>query len=173
MALCRWSECDLYIFESSTGGIQCYVASRRRVNEPVPPSTPVGGSDEDWARFWEEYGLYNVALDACELRPIGLPDDGAMRVFSYWSDLLPYVTQLKALGYYVPDWVIEDIVQEVMVEADEKVIKFWRDREGEWWVGRVEPLFMGTFERVQGLYAIQTGAYYRNWCAMLYYPCEH
>lgn len=29
MALCRWGECDLYIYESTLGGIDCHVAARR------------------------------------------------------------------------------------------------------------------------------------------------
>ena len=100
MALCRWSECDLYIYES-TAGIMCHVARSRYTD-----------------------GAAGKILDGRDLVPgdlvsIGLPHDGESRVFDDYGDLLEYVEKLKALGYDVPDWVIEDIREEAAEEPAE------------------------------------------------------
>ncbi len=86
MSICRWSECDLYIFESEIG-IQCYVASNR-----------VDGNGQR--------------------RAIGLPRDGEAKTFGTWGELLDYVRELKALGYDVPDRVIDDIAAETAANTD-------------------------------------------------------
>jgi hypothetical protein len=114
MTLCRWSDyrCDLYIYESAFG-IECHVAARRYENGPEPPPFPVGGDEAEWAGFWEAWAGYAEAVDASHLIPIGGPHDGEHTVFSTWSDLSVYVIGLKAAGYQVPAWVIEEIEEEV------------------------------------------------------------
>ncbi len=97
MALCRWSECDLYIYESREG-IMCHVAARRY-------------ADGNAVRV-------NVDDDPV-LVPIGLGHDGEMKVFYDYSDLLEYAQMLKEAGYDVPDWVIEHIREEAADEAEE------------------------------------------------------
>lgn len=77
MALCRWGECDLYIYQSSLGGIDCFVAA------------------------------------------IGLSHDGEFKNLGTWAEVLTYVTELKAVGYDVPDSVIEEIAENVREEQEE------------------------------------------------------
>lgn len=124
MALCRWSDyrCDLYIYESDWG-IECHVAWRRRLGEPEPPLIPVGGDDEAWQVWHKAFVVYEEQLLAAPLERIGLPHDGESRTFGEWGELLAYVTGLKGLGYGVPDWVIEEIKEEVgatgLLESEE------------------------------------------------------
>ena len=113
MSLCRWSDykCDLYIYESERG-IECHIAYRHVVDEPKPPAMPFDGDDKDWAKYWPLYHQYSAEYDSREKEPIGLTHAGESRTFGDWSDLLSFVTELKAIGYDVPDWVIESIKEE-------------------------------------------------------------
>ena len=115
MALCRFSDyqCDLYIYESEQG-IECHIAYRRRVNEPKPPVMPIGKDADNplWNTFWANYEAYHDKLDECALVEIRLPYAGESRTFGEWGQLLEFVTELKELGYEVPDWVIEEIKEE-------------------------------------------------------------
>lgn len=113
MAICRFSDyqCDLYIYESALG-IECYVARSRYENEPEPPPFPAGVDEREWAQFWIDYGEHKAQIEAARLLPIGLPADGTGEIFSTWSELLAHVREIKALGYQVPDWVIESIEAE-------------------------------------------------------------
>lgn len=112
MALCRWSDfrCDLYIYESN-GGIQCHVAHRRYVDEPEPPvvPVPVDGDDAAWRAWHAAYLAYTEQLAATPLEPIGLPYAGESKSFGDWGALLEYVLMLKGVGYWMPDWVVEEI----------------------------------------------------------------
>ena len=95
MALCRWtSECDLYIYESAEG-IMCHVAANRYADGATTAAE---------------------ANDASSLIPIGLPHDGEWKTFLEWADLLEYALLLKGTGYAVPDWVIEDIKEQMAAD---------------------------------------------------------
>lgn len=119
MSICRFLDyrCDLYIYESAQG-IECHVAANRRVDEPKEPDWPICRSDDDEAvaQYFADYREFMSNLEACEIVKIGLPYDGDWRTFAEWSELLEYVLMLKETGYWVPDWVIESIREEVTEE---------------------------------------------------------
>ena len=119
MALCRFSDyqCDLYIFQAQ-GGIVVMVAAVRYEDELPPPEWPDPAADAsrsaaEWETFWRAYYDYRARLEACRRVPIALPHDGDYRRLGTWGEVLDYVTGLKALGYNVPGWVIDEIAGEI------------------------------------------------------------
>lgn len=115
MALCRLSDyqCDLYIYETAEG-IVCNVATRHLENEPEPLSfCELIEGRMTAAEFTAAYKARSDVIDSLPLINIDLPHAGEFRTFGTWGELLEYVNELKALGHRVPDWVIENIRQEV------------------------------------------------------------
>lgn len=116
MAICRFSnyQCDLYIFEAQEG-IVVMVAAVRYEDEPPPPEwRDIGETPgQSGVAFWRAQTDYRARLEACRRVPIGLPHDGDYRRLGTWGEVQDYVTGLKALGYNVPDWVIDEIAGEI------------------------------------------------------------
>lgn len=115
MAFVRWSsddhKSDVYAYEHVNGYFALHVAGRKRVGEIVPSPCPSTiQTDPDW---WEKYRAYQASLDACELVPIGLPHDGETFELATLEALRDKLLELKAVGYYVPDWCIESINEEL------------------------------------------------------------
>lgn len=119
MALCRLSDyqCDLYIYETAEG-IVCNVATRHLENEPEPLSfCELIEGRMTAAEFTAAYNARSDVIDSLPLIDIDLPHAGQFRTFSAWGELLEYVTELKALGHRVPDWVVESIEEEIKAEG--------------------------------------------------------
>ena len=115
MALCRFSDyqCDLYILETHEG-IAVMVAAVRYEYEPPPEWRDIGETPgESGAAFWQAQADYRARLEACRRVPIALPHDGDYRLIGTWNEVQDYVTGLKALGYNVPGWVIDEIAGEI------------------------------------------------------------
>jgi len=111
MAYCRWSsdnwKSDVYVYESDRG-IEIYVAGARYVGSP--PS-------EDWFD-----GESNFNIDLINRRTswflnakaveIGGPSDGKCYVCER-EDALTVLDRLRAEGYHVPQYAIDEIREEL------------------------------------------------------------
>lgn len=130
MALCRLSDyqCDLYIYETAEG-IVCNVATRHLENEPEPLSfCELIEGRMTAAEFTAAYNArWDVVIDSLPLINIDLPHAGEFRTFGAWGKLLEFVTELKALGHRVPDWVIDSINEEA--RATEPTAPPWTRRQ--------------------------------------------
>ena|SRR6478752_3658803 len=116
MSYCRWSSddfaSDLYIYESAEGFV-IHVASSRHVvdRSGLPPVVEFG--DPGWAEAWAERGMAVMELvkDA-PLEKIDLPQAGESFTFDDAIEAADKVVELKALGYHVPDGVVEALREE-------------------------------------------------------------
>jgi len=86
------------------------VASRKHIG--LIPEMPniLKVSVDDWLKA---YKAQAKALDKSELVPIGLPEDGKSFNDPDLESFLERVKWLKGLGYNVPDYVVEEIQEEM------------------------------------------------------------
>ena len=117
MSYCRWSsdnwQCDVYCYESADG-FTTHVAGNKTV-EPPP--------DDQWADFVagritpEEFGVKHQAamdfLETAERKPIGLPYDGQSFSDPDLESFLARLLHLKETGYNVPEFVINNVREEI------------------------------------------------------------
>ena len=116
MSYCRFSsnncKCDVYAYEAESG-FTVHVAASRLVDE-IPPllhilSTP----NEEW------FASYQKQAEAIRKSPhknIGGIYDGKSFSFDTLPELLACLLDIREHGYIVPDFVIEDIEEEIKEE---------------------------------------------------------
>lgn len=121
MSYCRWSSddfrCDVYVYESEEGW-RTHVAAVRVVHsgplpDPIPPLAPDAGRAqlEAWAEGVVARNRAVRAL-AVERQPIGLPCDGASYIDPTPGACADTLARLLAMGYHVPQEVIDDLREE-------------------------------------------------------------
>lgn len=123
MSYCRFSsddwKCDLYCYGDIGGGFTVHVAANRFVVDP--PETPPwpqkaeGPEFEAWVKGHIEQ---SEAIRERPRKPIELPHAGESFYRLDIDTFLDTVKMLKSIGYRVPDWVIEEIEQEISEETD-------------------------------------------------------
>ena len=114
MSYCRWSsdnwKCALYCYADSGGGYTTHVASKKHIG-PIPEMPDIlKVSVDDWLKA---YKAQAKALDESELKPIGLSEDGKTFNDPDPESFLERVKWLKGLGYSIPDYVIDEIQEEI------------------------------------------------------------
>lgn len=124
MSYCRFSsddfQCDVYAYESVTGEYVVHVAGRRVVFcEPLPPPTePIGVhmTHEDITAFVDRH---RAVLDIVQRSPretIDLPFAGETLTYDKPEWAAGGLVRLKALGYRVPEYAIEALLEEAEPE---------------------------------------------------------
>lgn len=110
MSYCRWSsedwKCDVYCYESTEGGYQVHVAARRVVGD-VPKV--------DWSSpkaVYETYQKQMKFMDTVKREIIGLQHDGESFSFNTAKETAAWLVHLKYLGYVVPEYAIEALMEE-------------------------------------------------------------
>lgn len=114
MSYCRFSSdnwrSDIYCFEHYEGYFATYVAANRVVGDipevPCIDGTPV----EEWVaanRAQMEW------LETCQREAIGLPHDGEAFQDPDLPSFLARLEHLKAVGYHLPDWVLDNVRAEI------------------------------------------------------------
>lgn len=110
MAYCRWSsdnwKSDIYAYESDYG-YEIYVAGNRIVGD-VPEVDYM--ADIDTVR--KQYAEYKAFMDAAEHVPIDLPHDGESFTCGDLESFEWRLRMLREVGYYIPDYVFEEIAAE-------------------------------------------------------------
>lgn len=117
MSYCRWSSdnwrCDLYCYEDSQGGFTTHVAGRRIVGDiPKEPELKLINGELP-ENFMAEHQAVMRFLDTAERQPIGLPFDGESFNDPDLESFLQRVTDLREVGYNVPDHVFDEIREEM------------------------------------------------------------
>ena len=113
MSYCRWSSddfaCDLYIYESGNG-FEVHIASNRHVidRSGLPPKAEFG--DPGWIEVWlaRNAAVSELIKDA-PLEKIDLPQAGESFIYATGDAAADKVQELIALGYSVPDGVVESL----------------------------------------------------------------
>lgn len=119
MSYCRFSDdnwkSDVYAYESDRG-YEIHVASQRYVGEiPVVPSI----MDTEPTEWLELYNEHMEAVRAAERVPIRGPYDGESFVYATLQDLHDALTDLRLVGYHVPDFAFEAIKEEMNKEPNQ------------------------------------------------------
>lgn len=115
MSFCRWSSdnwaCDLYCYADVSGGYTTHVANHRLAEAAPPvPSDPI---DPNWAAALREQ---HVWLRSAQRVPIGLAFDGDTYNDPTLETFLGRLLLLREAGYRFPDYVIDDVRQEIINE---------------------------------------------------------
>ncbi len=111
MSYCRFSshdfQCDVYVYQSAEGWTT-HVAGNRLVGD-----TPIPHIDFEQGFATEAFGEQVTAqmtwIKTARRVPIGLPMDGAMFIDATPGACAEKLENLQALGYRVPQIVIDDL----------------------------------------------------------------
>jgi hypothetical protein len=121
MSYCRFStndfQCDVYCYEGQDGFV-VHVATRRPVyKEPLPPEVEFTPDDiYAWATAHvARSSIVSKMLDEAEHIQIGLPHDGKTFLYGTAGDAADCLSELKKLGYMVPDDAIEALREEYAI----------------------------------------------------------
>lgn len=128
MSYCRFSgdnfACDLYCYADVSGGYTTLVAVNRVLGEiPKEEPWPGEGASEAEIEAWSHRAAaaHRAQMDflqSAERAPIGLPHDGAGFNDPDLESFLARVTSLRAMGYRVPDYVLDTIREEIADELN-------------------------------------------------------
>lgn len=119
MSYCRFSSddflCDAYVYEHYLGGFVIHLAATRPVyKEPLPAVVPI---DKEHTTEWMvRHKKVMEMVRSAERRSIGLPHDGETFEEPTAIDCATKLTQLKDMGYNIPQLAIEAL----LAEASEK-----------------------------------------------------
>ena len=123
MSYCRWSsnnwDCDLYCYADVSGGYTTHVAENRIVGE-VPKEPPItqGMTDAEWAEYFKAHRAQMDWLKTAKHKHIGLPYDGQSFNDDTLAEFLDRVVWLRDTGYHVPEYVIQDIREEMAARSE-------------------------------------------------------
>ena len=132
MAYCRWSSdgfrCDLYCYESNEGFITHVAAYRWSWHPWMSPYSDSAvavftgeHNDEEKKILGERYGrlseAYNFTADDIKQVPIDLPYAGETFIDDEVIDMHDRCMELRKLGYSVPKWVTDNMMEEALLSA--------------------------------------------------------
>lgn len=119
MSYCRWSSlnwrCDLYCYEHVDGGFVTHVAGNRVVGDiPTEPSWDLIQTDpQAWS---DQHSAVMKFLETATREPITLPEAGACFTDPTLATFKERLLWLRQLGYVFPDYVLEDVDEEIAAE---------------------------------------------------------
>lgn len=117
MSYCRWSsdnwKSDIYAYESDYG-YEIHVAGNRIVGD-VPPVDYMA----DIETVKRQYAAYSAFMDGAERVPINLPHAGESFTCGDLEDFAWRLRLLREVGYHVPDYVFEEIAEEIAAQEEE------------------------------------------------------
>lgn len=119
MSYCRWStddfQCDIYCYESCSGGWDIHVAKVRHRLKNLPPPVPF---DPDNLKAWfERHEKVMKRVSRARRYSIGLPHDGESFNEPTALDAANRLIALKGDGYNVPQDAIDALLEEAEDEA--------------------------------------------------------
>jgi hypothetical protein len=117
MSYCRFSsdnwQCDVYCYQAQAGYAVSVAARRRLFASPLPEPPHAHPTTE---AEWQEYGRWQVELHSlasiATLVDIGLPCDGAHYLFATAQEAADKLTELRGMGYRVPQSAIDTLREE-------------------------------------------------------------
>ena len=121
MAYCRWSSmnwrCDIYCYQHVDGGYTTHVASNRVLGDiPAEPSWDlIQTNQEQWVI---EHKAVMDFLETCKRERIGLLHDGETFNDPDLETFRARLMDLRAAGYVFPDYVLEEIDEEMKEDKD-------------------------------------------------------
>ena len=124
MSYCRWSsdrfQCDVYVYADCTGGWTTHVASSRSIEKsPVMPWRTLGVPILGRFRWWLYTKRNDRWSDNRTFTSIGLEHDGESFNDNTPGECAARLEELKAMGYNVPQYVINSLLEEEQEIDDE------------------------------------------------------
>jgi hypothetical protein len=123
MSYCRFSSenfrSDVYVYESVADDWVIHVACRKHIMPPIPELP----WRQDAGKFYNllmdlSWKLNRLTLRYMPMRKIGLPADGAYFSLSSPRECADQLCVLRAMGYHVPQYAIDALVEEANEESD-------------------------------------------------------
>lgn len=139
MSYCRWSSmdfaCDIYAYESVGDFWQIYVAGNRVLGD-IPKLPPFPRGEEPWDEWRAAHKAQSAFLETAEREDITLPYAGDSLQCATLEDFKAKMLELRAIGYRFPDYVLEEIDEEIAANmtADDgqpDEAQEWRDYDPE------------------------------------------
>lgn len=120
MSFCRFSDdnwkSDVYAYESAEG-FELHVASNRIVGD-IPTRPSIGDILYiEPGEFLKKHQEQMAFLETAERAPIGGPHDGESFRYATLRELHDGLLQLRADGYHVPQFALDEIEEELNEEA--------------------------------------------------------
>ena len=117
MAYCRFSndvhQCDVYCYLNNENLYVTHVAAVRFVfDTPLPD--PVYWTDTD--AYIKRLSIISDMIETAEKKPIGLQCDGETYEDDDIAGLLKRLVSLRNMGYRVPEYVIDELREELSCE---------------------------------------------------------
>lgn len=116
MSYCRWSsdnfKSDVYTYACIDGSWTTHVAGKRRVGLDTLPPNPYTREALERPDWKEMYKAYHDRLGELDVVDIGLPHDGETFRDASPQECANTLRMLRAVGYHVPDGVIEELDEE-------------------------------------------------------------
>ena len=111
MSYCRWSseqfQCDVYVYESESG-FETHIAGNRVIyGEPLPE--PIEICAAGWI---ERHTKVEEMYEKAERQDIDHPEAGESYTDSTAKACADRLRVLKAEGFVVPQYVIDDLIEE-------------------------------------------------------------
>lgn len=119
MSYCRFStddfRCDIYCYESCSGGWDIHVAAVRHRLKNLPPPVPF---DPEHLDVWfERHQKVMKRISRAKRYPIGLPHDGKSFNEPTAEAAANRLIELKRIGYNVPQDAIDALLEEAREES--------------------------------------------------------
>ena len=119
MSFCRFSsddfQCDVYAYEGMLG-VHIAVAKTRAVSDTPVPALPVPWHSAPAADLMAALAAQKAWLATAQRVQIGLPHDGESLVVGSCSEAAALLEQLRTDGYRVPQYAIDALLAESLVE---------------------------------------------------------
>ena len=120
MSYCRWScdggWCDIYAYEAEGDFWQIHIKTRKKVERSPVIFITVDGKMElspTHAKEYREHNARMAALGDDSWVDLDLPFDGQDYQCETIEDFRDKMTELRAAGYQFPDYVFEQINEEI------------------------------------------------------------
>lgn len=122
MSYCRWSSdnwrCPLYCYADAGGGWTTHVAGNKPIGVPeIPPFPYREGEEAKLAEWTAAYKAQMEFLKTAERRDIELPYAGETFNDPTLEAFRDRLLALRAVGYDVPDYVLERVEEEMAEQA--------------------------------------------------------
>jgi hypothetical protein len=115
MSYCRWSSdsfrCDVYAYESVYGGFELHLASNR-----IPDDAPRVDDKllySDISKWCKQYNKLSKYMETCKHTKIDHEFSGASFTYDTLEELRDGFIKLREQGFNYPDYVLEDINEEI------------------------------------------------------------
>lgn len=116
MAYCRWSDCDVYVYEDVSGGWTTHVAARRNAAGKAPPIDWT--SEETTLSSYQTHNKWHE--ENTEYVDLKMPSAGKSFNDPSPGECADRLEALRAEGFDVPQYAIDELREEAAALEEKK-----------------------------------------------------